>query len=319
MKLPSIAFFKGQFVPFAQANVSVMTHALNYGTGCFGGLRGYWNADEDQLFVFRIHDHYRRFLHSAALLFMELPYSLDDLVNITLELLRREGYREDCYIRPLAYKANPMIEVLLHGLTDEFTVFALPFGRYIEKEEGAHVCTSSWRRIDDNAIPARGKITGAYVNSAFIKSEALLNGFDEAIVLTEDGHVSEGSAANLFLVHDGQLVTPPVTDNILEGITRRTIIELAEAELGLPVIQRPIDRSELYLADEVFLCGTGVQVTAVTRIDHRPVGEGRLGATTRAIRELYFDVVRGRVAKYRHWCTPVYTVETQPASAIRRS
>jgi len=312
MKLPTLAFFKGDFVPFAQANVSVMTHALNYGTGCFGGMRGYWNDEEEQLFVFRIRDHYRRFLHSAKLLFMELPYTLDDLVAITLELLRREGYREDCYIRPLAFKADPIIEVHLHDMDDQFTVFALPFGRYIEREEGAHVCTSSWRRVDDNVMPARGKITGAYVNSALIKSEALLNGYDEAIVLTEDGHVSEGSAANLFLVRDGQLITPPVSENILEGITRRTIIELAQNELDLPVVQRRIDRSELYVADEAFFCGTGVQVTSITRIDHRPVGNGEMGPITRAVRELYFDVVRGRVEKYRHWCTPVYVMEPEP-------
>jgi len=211
------AFFQDQIVPIEQAKISVMTHALNYGTACFGGLRGYWNGDEGQLFVFRIEDHYRRLLNSAKLLRMELPYSPDELKEITLNLLRREGWRQDVYIRPLAYKADEKIGVRLHNLTDALTIFSLPFGRYIEKEEGAHVTFSSWRRVDDNAIPARGKISGAYANSALIKSDALLSGFDEALVLNADGHLSEGSAENIFVVRDGIACTPPVTDNVLEG------------------------------------------------------------------------------------------------------
>ena len=314
MSQPTVAFFQGRFVPWTEAKVSVMTHAFNYGTGCFGGLRGYWNDDETQLFVFRIRDHYQRFLNSAKLLLIDLPYDVDDLTSTTLELLRREGYQKDCYIRPIAYKASEAISVWLQNLDDELTIFSIPFGRYIQKEEGADVCISSWRRVDDNAIPARGKIAGSYVNSALIKNEALLNGFDEAIVLNHDGHVSEGSAENLFLVRDGRLITTPLTANILEGITRRTIIELAEAEMGIPTVEREIDRSELYVADEAFFCGTGVQVVAIARVDHRPVGSGTMGPVTEQIRNLYFDVVRGKNDRYRHWCAPVYTDQAEPAS-----
>lgn len=317
-KLPTYAFFKGAIVPFSEAKVSVMTHALNYGTGCFEGIRAYWNDQEEQLFVFRMRDHYERFLHSMRLLLMQTPYTADDLGQITLELLRCEGYREDTYIRPLAYKADEIIGVKLHGLQDEIAIFAVPFGLYVENDQGAHATFSSWRRISDNAIPARGKITGAYVNSAFAKSEALLNGYDEAIVLNENGHVSEGSAENIFIVRDGVLITPPVTENILEGITRKTVMELAHEELGIETVERPIDRTECYVADEAFFVGTGVQIVAITRIDHRPIGSGQMGPIVRALRDLYFAVVRGKVAKYRHWCTPVYEPETPPTLSSAR-
>ncbi len=304
--MPKYAFFKGQFVPIEEAKVSIMTHAFNYGTGCFEGIRAYWNEEEQQLFVFRMREHYERLHRSCRILLIDLPYSVDELGEITVELLRKEGYREDTYIRPLAYKASEVVGVRLHDLEDEFALFAVPFGKYIEKEEGARVCVSSWRRISDNAVPARAKITGAYINSAFSKTQAALNGFDEAIVLNQDGHVSEGSAENLFIVRDGRLITTPVTANILEGITRATIIEIAREELGIETVERPIDRTELYVAEEAFFCGTGVQVAAIVEIDHRPVGSGKLGPIVKRIRDLYFDIVRGKVEKYRHWCTPVY-------------
>ncbi|HID86167.1 MAG TPA: branched-chain amino acid transaminase [Anaerolineae bacterium] len=304
--MPKYAFFKGEFVPIEEAKVSIMTHAFNYGTGCFEGIRAYWNAEQEQLFVFKLREHYERLLRSCRILLISLPYSVDDLCQITVELLRREGYQEDTYIRPLAYKASEGIGVRLHDLEDDFALFALPFGKYIEKEEGARAHVSSWRRIEDNAIPARAKITGAYINSALSKSEAMLNGFDEAIVLCQDGHVSEGSAENLFIVRDGLLITPPVTANILEGITRRVIMEIAREELGIETVERPIDRSELYVAEEAFFCGTGVQVVAIIEIDRRPVGDGKIGPIVSQLRQLYFDIVRSKVEKYRAWCTPVY-------------
>jgi len=300
------AFFKGQIVPIEQAKISIMNHAFNYGTGCFEGIRAYWNEQEEQLYVFQMTPHYERLLRSCRLLMISLPYSAEKLGELTVELLRREGFREDAYVRPIAYKASEVIGVRLHDLEDDFTMFAVPFGKYIEKEEGADAAVSSWRRVDDNAVPARSKLTGSYVNSAFSKTEAVLNGFDEAIVLTQDGHVSEGSAENLFLVRDGKLITPPVTENILEGITRAVIIQLAREDLGLVVEERPIDRTELYVADEAFFCGTGVQVAAIAHIDRRPVGSGQLGPVVKKIRDLYFAMVRGQVPKYKACCTPVY-------------
>jgi branched-chain amino acid aminotransferase len=305
--MPKYAFFQGKIVPIEEAKISIMTHGFNYGTGCFEGIRAYWNEEGDQLYVFRLKEHYERMHRSARILRIDLPFSPDEMGQSTLELLRREGYKEDAYIRPLAYKASEIIGVRLHDLEDGFAMFALPFGRYLENEEGAHVCISSWRRVDDNATPARAKITGAYINSALSKTDAVLGGYDEALVLSGSGHISEGSAENFFMVRDGTLITPPVTANILEGITRETIITLAREEMGIQTIERSIDRSEVYVCDEALLTGTGVQVAAITKIEHRPIGRGTIGPVVTRLRELYFDVVRGKNPKYQHWCTPVYT------------
>jgi branched-chain amino acid aminotransferase len=311
--LPKNAYFKGKIVPYADAKVGVLTHGLNYGTAVFGGIRAYWNEEEEQLYAFRPLEHFQRFLNSTKLMCMELGQTAEQLTQITIELLRTDGYRCDVYIRPLAYKADEMIGVKLHGLHDEFSIVAVPFERYVSNDTNAHVTFSSWRRVDDNMIPARGKISGAYANSALIKTDAVRAGFDEALVLNQDGHVSEGSAMNIFLVRDGTVITPPVTDNILEGITRRSVAELLRAELGVPVVERPIDRTEVYLSDEFFMTGTAAQVTAVTRVDHRPIGQGQMGPVTARLRELFAEVVRGRVPKYRHWNHPVYA-EKRPAA-----
>jgi branched-chain amino acid aminotransferase len=307
--MPRYAFFQGEIVPIEDAKVSIMTHALNYGTGCFEGIRAYWSEEDQQLYVFRLREHFERLHRSSRILRIEMRYTAAALCEIAVDLLRREGYRQDTYLRPLAYKADEVIGVRLHNLRDEIAMFAIPFGRYIENEEGAHVCISSWCRVDDNAIPARAKITGAYINSAFAKTDAVLAGYDEALVLTLTGHISEGSAENFFMVREGQLITPPVTSNILEGITRATIMQLAWEEMGLPTVERSIDRSEVYICEEALLCGTGVQICAVTQVEHHPIGTGTIGPIVRRLRELYFDVVRGRHPRYREWCTPVYRQE----------
>jgi branched-chain amino acid aminotransferase len=289
--LPKYAYFRGKIVPYSEAKVGVMTHTFNYGTGVFGGLRAYWNPEEKQLFLFRPLDHFHRFLNSAKLLCVNTESTPEQLRDLTLDLLRKEEFREDCYIRPLFFKADEIIGVRLHDLHDELTIFSVPFDRYVE------------------AIPARGKFTGAYLNSAFIKTDAVRSGFDEAIVLTQDGHVSEGSAENLFLLRDGVLATPSVTENILEGITRKTVLTLAREELGLEVIERPVDRTEIYLCDEMFMSGTAAEVTPIVRVDHRPIADGRIGPVTRELVQLYDDLVRGRAPKYRHWNEPVYVRE----------
>jgi branched-chain amino acid aminotransferase len=307
MDLPNYAYFQGSIVPYEQAKVGVLTHALNYGTAVFGGMRAYWNPEQQQLYLFRPQDHFRRFLNSAKLLRMSFDHSPESLTEVARQLVLKEGYRRDIYLRPLAYKADEIIGVKLHGLKDELSIVSIPFDLYVSNDTNAHVTVSSWRRVDDNMIPARGKISGAYANSAFVKSDALLAGYDEALVLNHDGHISEGSAMNIFMLRDGLLVTPPATENILEGITRQTAIELASRELGLQVVERPIDRTEVYLCDEFFMTGTAAQITAVTRIDHRPIGSGQMGPVTTKLRACFDDVVRGRHPAYHDWLTPVYT------------
>ena len=299
------AYLGGKFVPVRDAKISVMTHAFNYGTGVFEGVRAYWNADEEQLYGLNFREHYKRLLRSCRIMRLTVPHSVEDLVDITIELLRKCGYREDAYIRPVVFKSSELIGVRLHNLEDSFTVFAVPFGNYVNIEGGISVQVSSWRRVDDNAIPARAKITGSYVNAALAKTEAEEAGFDEAIVLTDDGHVSEGSSANLMLVRDGKIITPAATDNILEGIVRSNVLRIAHDE-KIPVEVRRVDRTELYQMDEAFLCGTGVQISPITSIDHRPVGDGQVGPIARRVSRIYFESVRGKNSKYRDWLTPIY-------------
>lgn len=312
MDLPIHAYFRGSIIPYSEAKIGVLTHALNYGTAVFAGMRGYWNAEEEQLFIFRPLDHFRRFLDSAKIMNMEFDHTPQSLAQVIVNLLRVDNYHRDVYIRPLAFKSDEIVGVKLHDLHDELSIVAVPFDRYVTNDTNAHVTFSSWRRVDDNAIPARGKISGAYANSALVKTDAVRAGFDEALVLTQDGHVSEGSAMNVFMVRNGSVITPPITDNILEGITRRTVIELAQNELGLPVIERSIDRTEVYLCEEIFMTGTAAQIIAVTRVDHRPVGRGVMGPVAAELRRLFDDAVRGRNPKYRHWNIPVYVPVPEP-------
>ncbi|HET9456995.1 MAG TPA: branched-chain amino acid transaminase [Candidatus Limnocylindrales bacterium] len=299
-----ICYFEGEYVPLRDAKVSIMTHAFMYGTAVFEGIRAYWNQEQGKLFGLKIREHVERIRQSCRIMLMENVPSVDELTGLIVETVRRNGFREDVYIRPSFYKSTRAIGVRLHHLENQLYIITIPFGNYIDTELGVRVMTSTWRRNADEALPARGKIVGGYVNMAFQKSEAELNGFDEAIVLTADGHVNEASAANLFMIRDGVALTPPVNDDILEGVTRKAMIELLTNE-KIPVEIRSIDRSELYVADEMFLCGTGVQVSPVVEIDHRPVGSGDIGPIGRLARDRYFDAVRGRLPEYRHWLTEI--------------
>ena len=300
------AYFRKQIVPLEEAKIGIMTHAFNYGTACFEGIRGNWNAKQGQLYLFRPLEHYQRLRKSCKILGIEFPYGDDELMDLTVKLVEKCGFEEDVYIRPLAYKSSELVGVRIHNLEDDFLIFVTPFGPYLDIEKGARCCTSTWRRVDDLGIPARAKVTGIYVNSALAKTEAEKNGFDEAIVLSHDGHVSEGSGENIFIIANGRLITPPESDNILVGITRSTIIQLAQEELGLQTVERQIDRSELYVADEVFMTGTAAHVTPIIEIDHRSIGTGKAGAISMKLQRLYFAACLGEIEKYAGWVTPAY-------------
>jgi len=297
------AFFRGQVVSLSEAKVNVMTHALHYGTGVFEGIRGNWNQEQGVVNIFQLREHYERLIRGCRLLMLDIPYSIDQLCDITVDLVERNRHQQDIYIRPLAYKSAEMVANLkLQDLESDFTLISVPFGNYLGSDT-LRCCTSSWRRVDDPMIPARLKICGIYVNSILAKTEATLAGFDEAIILNHDGHVCEGSGENLFLVEDGRLHTPSLEDNVLPGITRDTVIQLARSELGLEVVERSIDRSELYLADEVFLTGTAAHLTPVIELDSRPIADGKSGPLSSQLQKMYFNIVAGRDPRYIHWCT----------------
>ncbi|MBI2765355.1 MAG: branched-chain amino acid transaminase [Chloroflexi bacterium] len=296
------AYLRGEIVPLADAKIGVMTHAFNYGTAVFEGIRGNWNEEKQQTFLFRIREHFERLAQSAKILRFEMADSVDRLCDIAVELVDRSGYSEDIYLRPMVYLSGEVLGVRLHNVECDTLIFLSPFPAYLPEVARCH--TSTWRRVNDTGIPPRAKVTGIYVNSALAKTEANLNGFDEAIMLNEDGHVSEGSGENIFMVRKGKLIAPTPADNILEGITAASVVELARKELGLEYVERQIDRSELYIADEVFMTGTAAHLTPVVEVDRRPVGTGQVGPITRSLSDLFYECIRGNSEKYQHWCTP---------------
>ncbi|RLJ71047.1 branched-chain amino acid aminotransferase [Hydrogenivirga caldilitoris] len=300
------AFFEGKFVPIEEANINIKTNSFHYGTAIFEGLRAYWNEKQEQLYILFAQEHYERLLRNARALFMELPYTVKELVDITRELLIKNNIRQDVYIRPIVYFKDLALTPKLIGYTPELAMYTYNFGRYLDTSEGIKVKVSSWRRNDDNSIPSRWKVAGAYVNSALAKTEALMAGYDEAILLNSQGYVSEGSGENIFLIRDGKAITPSYNEHILEGITRRAVISLLRNDLVVKVEERAVARSELYVADEIFLTGTAAEVTPVIEVDNRKVGTGKIGEVTKQLQELYFNAVRGNIERYRSWLTPVY-------------
>ncbi len=306
MQPGEFAYFEGAYVPTKEAQISILTHAFNYGTGMFEGIRGYYSDAEDNIFIFRLAEHIDRFVRNFAILCMEIPESREQIEEVCVELVRKSGFREGVYIRPVCYKSELSLGPKVEGVKSSFCCYIIKLGDYCEIEAGLDVAVSSWRRLSDNAIPSRAKTTGSYINSSLAATEARRAGFDEAVFLREDGTVAEGSAMNIFMITGDKLITPPPTSDILVGITRNTVMELAEKELGLTVVERPIARTELYVCDELFFTGTGAQVAPVRSVDRRLIGSGKPGPQSRALQELYFNVVQGKVEKYRHWLTPVF-------------
>lgn len=299
------AFFKGKIVPFNEANISIMTHAFNYGTGVFEGIRGYWNKDKNQLYILKLKEHFERLQRSALSLKMDLKYSIAELIQFTIELCKCNNYKEDIYIRPIGYKSDEKVGLGLAG-KDDFCMFLTPFGAYLDITKGIRVCISSWRRIPAQSMPQGSKLTGAYFNSSLAKAEAIEKGCDEAILLAPEGTVAEGSGENLFFVKDGKLITPPLTEIILPGITRLAVMELAEKELGIETVERHVKKEEIFTADELFFCGTGAQISSIIEVDGRSIGNGKVGALTQKLQDIYFKAARGDNPKYEDWLTPVY-------------
>lgn len=300
----AVVYFENRFVPEEDAKISIKTNSFHYGTAVFEGIRAYYNKEEDRMYGLFFKEHYQRLFQNMRILNMEIEESIDQLVDITVELVKKNNHREDVYIRPIVYFSDLAIGPKLVGYKAKIAIYTLPLGDYIDTNKGIKAKVSSWTRLSDNMIPPRLKVTGAYVNSAMAKTEALLNGADEAIVLNQNGYVSEGSAENIFIVRNGKLITPPVNDDILEGITRTAIMQIAR-DSNIPVVERSISRTELYVADEVFFCGTGAQISPVVEIDHKKIGNGDVGTITKKIKDIYFDAVRGKVERYRDWVIPI--------------
>ena len=299
------AYFQKQIVPLAEAKIGIMTHAFNYGTGVFEGIRGNWNEAGQTVYLFKVQDHIKRLRMSAKICRINISETDEELESLIIQVVEKSGIREDQYVRPLAYKSSEAIGVRVHDLDDDLLIFAAPFGPYLDIDAGARVQTSTWRRVDDMSIPARAKTTAGYLNSALAKTEAMQNGFDEAILLNMDGHVAEGSGENIAIVRNGRIITPARSDNVLEGLTMATVLGLAQSEFGLEVESRTIDRSELYVADEVFMTGTAAHVTPILEVDRRPVANGDVGPISKQLQSLYFDIIYGRNPKYLSWCTAV--------------
>jgi branched-chain amino acid aminotransferase len=298
------AFFEGKIVPMENAKLSIATNALQYGNAIFGGIRGYKEKNGKTLYIFRLKDHYLRLSKSLAIINKSIRYEADKLCEITLELIKQNKPDRDFYIRPFAYASNMEISPDLSKLEFEFGLYMLPLGDYLSVNKGLKVCVSNWIRISDNMIPPRAKIAGGYINSSLAKADAVRIGCDDALMLNTNGHIAEGSAANFFLVRNNKLITSSMSEDILEGITRNTILKLAD-DLGIKTLQRPIDKSECYIADEAFLSGTGVQISWISEIDGRILGHGKIGPVTSKIQKLYFSITRGGLKKYNYWLTKI--------------
>jgi branched-chain amino acid aminotransferase len=300
--MPSYAYFKKKYILLEDAKIGIMTNFAHYGTGVFEGIRGNWNEKDKQIYLFRLKEHYERLMNGCRVMNIALPYNVDDLCQLTVKLTAKCNFKEDVYVRPLAYKSSEAMGVRLHNLDNDFFAFVFPWGRYLDTDR-ARCSVSSWRFPTE--VP-RAKLTGLYVTNALAKTEAVENGFDEAIMLTPSGYVAEGSGENIFLLIEGKLVTPPATDGVLVGITRNTVMKLAKNELGIETIERHVNRLELYNAEEIFMTGTAAHITPISEIDRRKIADGEIGKVTSKLQKLYADVILGKNKKYSDWCTPVY-------------
>src|SRR5919202_1442062 len=305
MKIKGAEFvwFDGKFVKWEEATTLVTSHVLHYGTSVFEGIRAYFA--KITLYVFRLKEHMERLHRSAKIYSFALDYSVKELCQATVDLIKRINLRESCYIRPLTFVGMHGIDLNITRDSPTHTVIIIfPFTKYF-KGEGIKACISSWRRIHDITTPPMAKAAGNYLNSILATQESRRNGYDESILLDRDGYVSEASGENIFLVRNNRIYTPPIADSALEGITRDTAITIAKA-LGYEVKEHSISRTELYIADEIFLTGTAAEIVAVTNIDDRTIGKGIEGLITKSIREKYSEIVSANVEDFMSWLTPIW-------------
>lgn len=298
----STVFFRDTFVPFSEASVSIASSPVLYGLSIYTVCSANWNKKHQKLYLFRLNDHYDRLLKSAKIMdfhsFVQ-EWTYEKFRTTMLELLKLNSIQEDVLVRATVFIDELGAGTKIHGLKNSFAAYVYPMGEILPRS-GANVCVSSWIRNADNAIPARAKVNGSYVNASLMKNEALLNGYDDAIAIDDHGHVSEGTVANVFIIRGGSLITPGSSTDILEGITRDSIIKIAKM-LQLPVIERSVDRSELYIADEIFMCGSSAKITPILSIDKRLIADGTIGKITEKIIKAYDDVLRGVTRKYNDW------------------
>lgn len=295
------AYFQGQFVPFEQANISIATHALHYGTGAFGGLRGIPNPENSkQILLFRLDRHAQRLSSSARFLHFEI--SAEKILNVITDFVKKNAPETSFYIRPFVYTSDLGIAPRLHNIEKDFFIYGLELGDYLSAD-GVSCRISSWYRQEDRSFPLRGKISGAYITSSLAKTEAVESGFDEAILLNSQGKVCEATGMNIFIVRSGQIITPGVEQDILEGITRDSIVTIAR-NLGLTVVERPVDKSELFIADEVFLCGTAAKITPVKQVENYKLSTTR--PITEKLKQTLTAITENRLADYKDW---VYAID----------
>lgn len=303
-----VAYMHNKFIDVRKAVVPIQAKVIQYGLGVFTGIRGHWNKEKKNLYLFRLEDHFERLTEAAKIVGMKFPYTFAQFKKIIFDLIKKNKAKEDVYLRPTLYAASTKLTPRFDNDDDDLAVYMISLKEYFDSAEGLKVCVSSWRRFDDDSLSTKAKITGSYANSALAKTEAIRNGFHEPIFLNRDGKVCEASGANLFGVKGKTVYTPPLSANNLNGITRRSVIEILSSELGLTVREEEFDRSTLYCFDELFFTGTAAKVSWIASVDHRIIGNGKIGKVVSQLQEIFGKIAAYEfdIEKYKKWCTPVY-------------
>ncbi len=300
------AYIRKKFCKNEEAVIPIQSKVVQYGLGVFTGIRGHWNAKHKNVYLFRLEDHFDRLTDAAKITGLTFDYTYPQFKKVILDLIKKNNISEDLYVRPTLYAASTALTPRFDNPDDDLAIYIISLKDYFDTENGLNVCVSTWRRFDDDMFSTKAKITGAYANSALSKTEAVQNGYDEGIFLNRDGKVCEASGANIFAVKDGIFYTPPLSANNLNGITRRSLIELIRKELKLTLSEEEFDRSTLYTFDELFFSGTAAKVAWIRTVDKRVIGDGKMGPLTKKLKTLFDEISHGNNSKYSKWLTKVY-------------